>query len=99
MAEATRSILDLDEHAMPLETAELLAALGAVTQHIPRLIRDIASSKMAPDRQREFAGMLAGLADVMREHADFLDGGVAATHSPAEVAVRAQLPAPNSPGP
>lgn len=81
MAETTRGNHD---HApgsatMTLETAELLRALGAVTQLIPRVIGELASGQMSPDRQREFAKLLGSLAGVLHEHADNQDSSTAAT--------------------
>ncbi len=54
---------------MTPETAELLTSLGSVHQAVPRVIRELATGTMPPERQRQFAGLLAELADVVAAHA------------------------------
>ncbi|MGV9368025.1 hypothetical protein [Amycolatopsis sp. NPDC003731] len=54
---------------MTPETAELLTSLGSVHQAVPAVIRELATGTMPPQRQRQFAGLLAELADVVAAHA------------------------------
>ncbi|GLY39614.1 hypothetical protein Amsp01_056380 [Amycolatopsis sp. NBRC 101858] len=44
---------------MTPETAELLTSLGSVHQAVPAVIRELATGTMPPERQRQFAGLLA----------------------------------------
>ncbi|WP_410669450.1 hypothetical protein [Amycolatopsis sp. cmx-4-68] len=54
---------------MTPETAELLTSLGSVHHAVPAVIRELATGTMSPERQRQFAGLLAELADVVAAHA------------------------------
>ncbi|MFI0798667.1 hypothetical protein [Amycolatopsis lurida] len=79
MAGTTQGDQDAGGATVPLETAGLLRALGAVNQLVPRVVGELASGQMLPDRQREFAKLLQRLAAVLHEHADNQTSGNAAT--------------------
>jgi hypothetical protein len=55
---------------MNRQTAELIRALTAVTKHVPRVSTELLAGTMAADKQREFAGLLEGLARLLVAHAD-----------------------------
>jgi hypothetical protein len=55
------------------ETADLVRALGAVTRHIPRVTTELLAEAMPASKQREFAGLLDGLASLLATHADEQD--------------------------
>lgn len=78
MAGTTQGDQDADSATVPWDTAELLRALGAVNQLVPRVVGELASGQMSPDRQWEFATLLQRLAAVLREHADNQTSGKAA---------------------
>jgi len=57
--------------AVPDETvAELVRALGAVNQHVPRLISGLLTGGMPPVKQHEFASLLIELGELLHQHAD-----------------------------
>jgi hypothetical protein len=62
---------------MKPETAELLTSLGSVHRAVPAVIRELATGTMPPERQRQFAGLLAELADVVATHAGEPEAGEA----------------------
>ncbi|WP_410671951.1 hypothetical protein [Amycolatopsis sp. cmx-4-68] len=72
---------------MTPETAELLTSLGSVHQAVPAVIRELATGTMPPERQRQFAGLLAELADVVAAHAGEPD----ASETPTALAERLAL--------
>lgn len=55
---------------MKRETADLVRALAAVNKHMPRVSTELLTDSMAVDKQREFAGLLVGLASLLTAHAD-----------------------------
>jgi hypothetical protein len=55
---------------MNRQTAELIRALAAVTKHVPRVSTELLAGTMPADKQREFAGLLEGLARLLVAHAD-----------------------------
>lgn len=55
---------------MKRQTAELIRALAAVTKPVPRISTDLLTGTMPADKQREFAGLLEGLAGLLVAHAD-----------------------------
>jgi hypothetical protein len=52
------------------QTAELIRALAAVTKHVPRVSTELLAGTLPADKQREFAGLLGGLASLLTTHAD-----------------------------
>jgi hypothetical protein len=52
------------------QTADLVRALGAVNKHMPRVSTELLTGTMPADKQREFAGLLVGLANLLATHAD-----------------------------
>ncbi|MEC3974300.1 hypothetical protein [Amycolatopsis sp. H20-H5] len=52
------------------ETIELVRALGAVHQHIPRVINDLLVEQLPQAKQREFAELLLGLGELLHTHAE-----------------------------
>lgn len=55
---------------MNRQTADLVRALAAVNKHMPRVSTELLTDSMAVDKQREFAGLLFGLASLLTTHAD-----------------------------
>ena len=55
---------------MNRQTAELIRALAAVTKHVPRISTELLAGTMPADKQREFAGLLEGLATLLAGHAE-----------------------------
>ncbi|MEU4517358.1 hypothetical protein AB0F52_01415 [Amycolatopsis sp. NPDC024027] len=55
---------------MKRQTADLVRALGAVNKHLPRVSTELLTEAMAAEKQREFAGLLIGLASLLTSHAD-----------------------------
>ncbi|RSM40185.1 hypothetical protein DMA12_27590 [Amycolatopsis balhimycina DSM 5908] len=72
---------------MTPETAELITSLGSVHRAVPTVVRELATGTMPPERQRQFAGLLAELADVVAAHA----GEPAASETPMALADRLAL--------
>jgi hypothetical protein len=58
---------------MSLQTAELVNALNAVAQHIPRVTTDLLADGLPAAKQHEFAGLLTDLGELMHDHADDQD--------------------------
>ena len=78
---------------MNRQTAELVRALSAVTNHIPRLTTELLQGTLQPERQREYAGLLSGLAGLLKIHADDQEQGdiPTPTGAPLEAADRPEL--------
>ncbi|MDX3187858.1 hypothetical protein PV458_05560 [Streptomyces sp. MN03-5084-2B] len=55
---------------MKRQTAELIRALAAVTKPVPRISTELLAGTMPAAKQREFAGLLEGLAGLLVAHAD-----------------------------
>ncbi|MBE1500931.1 putative membrane chloride channel (bestrophin family) [Amycolatopsis lexingtonensis] len=55
---------------MKRETGDLVRALAAVNKHMPRISTELLTEAMAAEKQREFAGLLVGLASLLIAHAD-----------------------------
>jgi hypothetical protein len=51
------------------QTAHLVSALGAVNQRIPEVCRALLADEMTVAKQREFAGLLIELGNVLHSHA------------------------------
>ncbi|OKJ97405.1 hypothetical protein [Amycolatopsis sp. CB00013] len=69
---------------MNTETAELVRALSGVANHVPRVTAELLTGALSPERQRQFAVLLAGLAELMKTHAQHQEDGVIPTPSGAE---------------
>ncbi|MEV7046631.1 hypothetical protein [Amycolatopsis sp. NPDC051061] len=52
------------------QTAHLVSALGAVNQRIPEVCRTLLGDQMTAAKQREFAGLLIALGNVLHNHAN-----------------------------
>ncbi|MEV5719370.1 hypothetical protein AB0L41_36260 [Amycolatopsis mediterranei] len=55
---------------MKRQTADLVRALATVNKHMPRVSTELLTGAMTAERQREFAGLLFGLASLLTSHAD-----------------------------
>ncbi|WP_414940148.1 hypothetical protein [Amycolatopsis sp. cmx-11-51] len=55
---------------MRIETTELVRALGAVSQHIPRVINGLLTGQIPSAKQQEFAELLLGLGELLHNHAE-----------------------------
>lgn len=56
------------------ETKALIDSLRAVSAHAEPVANDLMLGTMTPERQREYAGMLGELSQLLQDHADFRDG-------------------------
>jgi hypothetical protein len=61
---------------MNRETAELVRALTGLGKHLPEFITELLSGRLSVQRQHEFAGLLAELAERLDAHADDRERGV-----------------------
>ncbi|WP_284742804.1 hypothetical protein [Amycolatopsis sp. RTGN1] len=55
---------------MKRQTTDLVRALAAVNKHMPRISTELLTEAMAAEKQREFAGLLVGLASLLTRHAE-----------------------------
>ena len=55
---------------MKRQTADLVRALATVNKHMPRVSTELLTDSMTVDKQREFAGLLFGLASLLSAHAE-----------------------------
>jgi hypothetical protein len=55
---------------MKRQTADLVRALAAVNKHMPRVSTELLTGTMSVNKQREFAGLIFGLASLMSAHAE-----------------------------
>ncbi|GAA4524190.1 hypothetical protein [Amycolatopsis samaneae] len=55
---------------MKRETIELVKALKAVTVNVENIGNALLIGRMTPAEQREYAGLLAGLAELLETHAE-----------------------------
>lgn len=60
---------------MNRETGELVNALYAVNQHVPRLATELLAGALPTAKQHEFAGLLIELGELLHSHADDQDTG------------------------
>lgn len=58
-----------DSHVLAPDTRALLSALAAINGKVPDVALALLEGRMAPQRQREFAGLLAEVAELLRAHA------------------------------
>lgn len=63
---------------MDEQTAALVDALHAVASHVPDIARGLEKCMLSTSKQAEFADLLVGLGQLLREHADM--PGVRANH-------------------
>lgn len=55
---------------MSRQTGELVNALNAVSQHVPRVTTELLAGMLPVARQHEFANLLTELGELLHNHAD-----------------------------
>ena len=61
---------------MNRQTADLVRAMTGLNKHLPQVITDLLAGRLSVERQHEFAGLLAELAEQLDTHADDREHGV-----------------------
>ncbi|SFQ75499.1 hypothetical protein [Amycolatopsis rubida] len=56
---------------MDNETKALIESLRAVSAHAEPVANDLMLGTMTPERQRDYAGMLGELSQLLQDHAEF----------------------------
>ncbi|WP_329051223.1 hypothetical protein OG738_03770 [Amycolatopsis sp. NBC_01488] len=67
------------------QTAHLVSALGAINQRIPEVCRALLGDCMTVAKQREFAGLLIELGNVLHSHATGREEATANDQAPGEL--------------
>jgi hypothetical protein len=67
------------------QTAGLVNALHAVDKHVPTVATALLAGSLPVGKQREFAGLLIELGELLHSHADGQDAGIIpATTTPSD---------------
>ncbi|MFK0250867.1 hypothetical protein ACIQUM_39755 [Amycolatopsis azurea] len=84
---------------MNTETAELVRAFSGVAKHVPRVTAELLTGSLSPERQRQFAGLLAGLAQLLETHAEHQESGVISVPSGLQLPAQLDVPPAAAEGP